>query len=93
MFRKVEIPQEIYMFNASHNIATTDYWEDGCLEVVIIIIAIFQSNFSTLNLGRVQKNIFMENSILEGGVSEGHFPYPIIFIFFASNGLKIIFKH
>ena len=28
-----------------------------------------------------------------GGVSEGHFPYPIFFIFFAPNGLKIIFRH
>ena len=28
-----------------------------------------------------------------GGVSEGHFPYPIFFIFFAPNGLKIIFWH
>ena len=34
----------------------------------------------------------MENSIL-GGFSEGHFPYAIFFIFFAPNGLKIIFRH
>ena len=35
------------------------------------------------------KKSFMENSILGGGVSEGHFPYPIFLIFFAPNGLKI----
>ena len=28
-----------------------------------------------------------------GGVSEGHFPYPIFKFFFAPNGLKIIFRH
>ena len=41
---------------------------------------------------RSKKKSIMENSIL-GGVSEGDFPYPIFFIFFAPNGLKIIFRH
>ena len=40
---------------------------------------------------KIKKN--MENSIIGGGVSKGHFPYPIFFIFFAPNGLKIIFRH
>ena len=41
------------------------------------------------------KKKIMENSILGGGggVSRGHFPYPFFFIFFAPNGLKIIFRH
>ena len=57
-------------------------------ETVIVIVR--KCNFYTFakngskELGKGSKKKIMENSILGGGggVSEGHFPYPIFFIFF-----------
>ena len=55
----------------------------------------FKLTNSNLEKGSKKIKENMENSIMggEGGVSEGHFPYPIFFIFFIPNGLKIVFRH
>ena len=71
--------------------------EDNCL-VFYMHIKMFLLTYSIhihICVREGLKKSIMENSILggEGGVSEGHFPYPIFLIFFAPNGLKIIFRH